>query len=678
MGRSYTQLERVVPKPVDSGDSDDSTRMKSNKVRNESRVAVVEKTKRKKVEEEGVADEENEEQLRLERKQARKAAKEAARQAEAAEQERKDRKAAKKAAKEAARQAEELAEATDELVKETKKAEKQSAEEAEAAEQERKDRKAAKKAAKEAARQAEELAEEQKAEGKGLKRKKCKEDEVEDTQSHKKAKTDPTQAAPHEEKAIAGPQEEFEDVVEVRVSGSNSKSQEMNPWMQFKDVKTSGPGGCLPPRAIEFLQKDKGFKKPTAIQSYCWPIACAERDLIGIAKTGSGKTIAFLLPMFPRIMIAKTGFKKGPYMVVLAPTRELAVQIEQEAVTLQKCTGVRTVCVYGGAPKGQQINALSKGTDILVGCPGRMNDFLDNVDKFTGKTILSLENCTSLVLDEADRMLDMGFEPQIRKVLGHITSKRQTMLFSATWPKEVRALASEFLDDPIQVRVGSGDSFQGNKDIEQRIVVLDSDSAEEASARVRKEELLKILKAHPNEMCLIFCAMKRTAADLANDLWKEQMSVRGIHGDLDQWARDEALRCFRTGEAKILVATDVAARGLDIKGIALVVNYDPAGNQEDHVHRIGRTGRAGQKGVAYTFLGKGDIRQAQEIVQVFQSAGQEVPQHLQEVASQRLNNWKTRKAAMWNRSRYGSKGGKGGKGGSGRGGGKGGKGKGKR
>lgn len=448
------------------------------------------------------------------------------------------------------------------------------------------------------------------------------------------------------------------DVVDARVCGLGHGNKRFQPWSQFKDVRKESVFGRLVPASVDVMVQ-MGFAAPTVIQAYCWPIACAGRDLIGIAKTGSGKTLAYLLPAFPRILASKVGarassgfYKATPSVVVLAPTRELAVQIEQEASRFQSTCGIVTVCVYGGASKTDQINALGRGSDIIVATAGRLNDFLAKPDKFTGKTIITLSAVGYVVLDEADRMLDMGFEPQIRTILKHIPGNRQTLLFSATWPPEVRDLAAEFISNPLHVSVGSCDHFQANADVEQRVCLLECDSTGSADRGAKKAELRRILKNHQSEMCIVFCAMKKTAAVLADELWADGFSAIGLHGDLAQWQRDEAMSSFTRGDCKILVATDVAARGLDVQGITFVVNYDPADQVDDHVHRTGRTGRAGKKGVAYTLLGKAEVRQAKLVADVIRKAGQTVPNDLAALERMPTGNWKTRKSAEWrNRTR---------------------------
>lgn len=404
---------------------------------------------------------------------------------------------------------------------------------------------------------------------------------------------------------------------------------------EFAQVHVFGPSGeQVPPAVTSFQQAQElfpevlihklleaGFAAPTPIQAHTWAIGVAGRDVIGIAKTGSGKTLAFLMPGFLKITQSRSRY---PQLCVLAPTRELACQIEAEAEKFGRAAGIRTVCCYGGAPRGQQLGALRRGAQVIVACPGRLNDFIQSGS-------VSLGSVSYLVLDEADRMLDMGFEPQIRQVIKEVPEQRQTLLFTATWPREVRSLASEFLKRPIHVQTGAVHEMTVNKDIEQRVTFC-SDEADKA------QQLLQILHSlGRGDRCLIFCEMKRSCEILANDLMQYHgvPAVR-IHGDMAQYERTAALEAFKSGHSPILCATDVAARGLDIKGVTCVINYDAAGSGKDYVHRIGRTGRAGHKGLAYSLLilHKED-KKAQEIASVLVRSGAIIPPELERFVQRR-------------------------------------------
>eukprot|EP00439_Symbiodinium_sp_Y106_P029817 s2942_g3.t1 len=407
---------------------------------------------------------------------------------------------------------------------------------------------------------------------------------------------------------------------------------------------------CGFPKQIMASIFNLGFAAPTPIQAYCWPVAGAGRDVVGIAKTGSGKTLAFLLPPFTSFLgVRPSG---GPSMLVMAPTRELAVQIQSEAERFGRRLGVYSVCVYGGAPRGPQLRELRALCHLVVGTPGRLNDYLEGGE-------LKLDYCKNLVLDEADRMLDMGFEPQIRTLIKAIPRDRQTMMFSATWPREVRNLAQDYLHRPVYIQIGSHEAT-ANKDIKQEVMICNGQ-------RDKTENLLDILSGvDRQERVIVFTNTKKLCESLASELYRSRFHVVTIHGDKEQRERDQALHSFKTGRTPIMLATDVAARGLDIKGVKLVVNYDVASSPDDHIHRIGRTGRAGVPGKAVTFLDSRETKEAREVMRSMEKVGQEVPPELRELADAGGGG-----GGRYGSNRYGKGGGKGGnrKGGGGGGGG---------
>ncbi|KAH7037794.1 P-loop containing nucleoside triphosphate hydrolase protein [Microdochium trichocladiopsis] len=315
-----------------------------------------------------------------------------------------------------------------------------------------------------------------------------------------------------------------------------------------KPVETFDEAGF--PRYVMDEVKAQGFPAPTAIQSQGWPMALSGRDVVGIAETGSGKTLTYCLPAIVHInaqpLLAPGD---GPIVLVLAPTRELAVQIQQEITKFGKSSRIRNTCVYGGVPRGPQIRDLSRGVEVCIATPGRLIDMLEG-----GKT--NLRRVTYLVLDEADRMLDMGFEPQIRKIISQIRPDRQTLMYSATWPKEVRALAAEFQTDFIQVNIGSLD-LSANHRITQIVEVV---SESEKRDRMIKH-LEKVMEDHSNK-CLIFVGTKRVADDITRFLRQDGWPALSIHGDKQQNERDWVLDQFKTGKSPVMVATDVASRGI--------------------------------------------------------------------------------------------------------------------
>uniref|UniRef100_A0AAY4DG53 RNA helicase n=1 Tax=Denticeps clupeoides TaxID=299321 RepID=A0AAY4DG53_9TELE len=354
------------------------------------------------------------------------------------------------------------------------------------------------------------------------------------------------------------------------------------------------------------------FKEPTAIQAQGFPLALSGRDMVGIAQTGSGKTLAYLLPAIVHINhqpYLERG--DGPICLVLAPTRELAQQVQQVAYDYGKSSRIKSTCVYGGAPKGPQIRDLERGVEICIATPGRLIDFLE-----AGKT--NLRRCTYLVLDEADRMLDMGFEPQIRKIVDQIRPDRQTLMWSATWPKEVRQLAEDFLRDYVQINVGALE-LSANHNILQIVDVCSENEKENKLLQLMEE-----IMAEKENKTIIFVETKKRCDDLTRRMRRDGWPAMCIHGDKSQPERDWVLTEFRSGKAPILIATDVASRGLDVEDVKFVINYDYPNSSEDYIHRIGRTARSTNKGTAYTFFTPGNLRQARELVRVLEEARQAI------------------------------------------------------
>lgn len=374
------------------------------------------------------------------------------------------------------------------------------------------------------------------------------------------------------------------------------------------------------PDYVMMTVRQNGWKSPTPIQAQGWPMAMSGKDVVGIAQTGSGKTLAFMLPGIVHINhqpYLERG--DGPIVLALVPTRELAQQVAQVATEFGSSSRVRNCCVYGGAPKGPQIRDLERGAEICIATPGRLIDFLE-----AGKT--NLRRCTYLVLDEADRMLDMGFEPQIRKIIEQIRPDRQTLMWSATWPKEVRTLAEEFLKDPWHVNIGAL-QLHANHNILQIVdVCMDSEKDHKLF------RLLEEIMGEKENKTIIFTETKRRADDLTRRMRREGWPAICIHGDKSQPERDFVLNEFRTGKAPILVATDVASRGLDVEDIKFVINFDYPACSEDYVHRIGRTARATRTGTAYTFFTPANMKQAKDLIDVLREANQQINPKLMQMS----------------------------------------------
>ncbi|KAM9184902.1 putative ATP-dependent RNA helicase DDX46 [Mergus octosetaceus] len=365
--------------------------------------------------------------------------------------------------------------------------------------------------------------------------------------------------------------------------------------------------------------KKHGYEKPTPIQSQAIPAIMNGRDLIGIAKTGSGKTIAFLLPMFRHIMDQRALEEgEGPIAVIMTPTRELALQITKECKKFSKTLGLRVVCVYGGTGISEQIAELKRGAEIIVCTPGRMIDML----AANNGRVTNLRRVTYVVLDEADRMFDMGFEPQVMRIVDNVRPDRQTVMFSATFPRAMEALARRILSKPIEVQVG-GRSVVCS-DVEQHVIVIEEEN--------KFLKLLELLGHYQEKGSVIIFVDKQEHADgLLKDLMRASYPCLSLHGGIDQYDRDSIINDFKNGTCKLLVATSVAARGLDVKQLMLVVNYSCPNHYEDYVHRAGRTGRAGNKGFAYTFITEDQARYAGDIIKALELSGNPIPTDLEKL-----------------------------------------------
>ncbi|KAJ8955957.1 hypothetical protein NQ314_006806 [Rhamnusium bicolor] len=387
------------------------------------------------------------------------------------------------------------------------------------------------------------------------------------------------------------------DFYEPHVNSKNRSQHDIDSYREVNDIIVRGDDvpypnfcfeeGSFPDYVMQILLK-QGFNEPTAIQSQGWPVVLSGRDLVGIAQTGSGKTLAYMLPATVHINNQQRPQRgEGPIALILAPTRELAQQIQKVAHDFGTTTMIRNTCIFGGSPKGPQARDLERGVEIVIATPGRLIDFLE-------KGTTNLQRCTYLVLDEADRMLDMGFEPQIRKIIQQIRPDRQVLMWSATWPKQVQALAEEFLVNYVQKQ------------------------------KKKVDDITKVIK-------------------------RDGFSAICIHGDKSQPERDYVLSEFRNGKFSILVATDVAARGLDVEDVKYVINYDYPNSSEDYVHRIGRTGRCQQAGTAYAFFTSNNQRQAKDLIAVLEEAGQNVSAQLQELAQAARSNQNSRN--RWHNNR---------------------------
>lgn len=432
------------------------------------------------------------------------------------------------------------------------------------------------------------------------------------------------------------------EVPEIR----NMTSEEVDKYKtEMEGIKTKGKG-CPRPiktwaqcgvskKVLEVLKRNN-FEKPTPIQCQAIPAIMSGRDIIGIAKTGSGKTLAFLIPMFRHILDQpRLQPGDGPIAVIMTPTRELATQIYGQCRKFTKylthtdrTSGIegkdarlRVVAVYGGTPISEQIGDLKPGAEIVVCTPGRMIDML----AANSGRVTNLRRCTYIVLDEADRMFDMGFEPQVMRIIDGIRPDRQTVMFSATFPRIMEALARRILDKPIEVQVGGRSVVC--KEVEQNIVVINEDD--------KFLKLLEILGKFSTQGSAITFVDKQEHADmLLKELMHASYTCLALHGGIDQNDRDSTISDFKNGKVNVLVATSVAARGLDVKHCIVVINYDCPNHYEDYVHRCGRTGRAGNKGYAYTFITPEQGRYSNDLIKALDSSGNPIPENLQNLFNQ--------------------------------------------
>ncbi|WP_433873599.1 DEAD/DEAH box helicase [Saccharopolyspora sp. CA-218241] len=329
---------------------------------------------------------------------------------------------------------------------------------------------------------------------------------------------------------------------------------------------------------------DSGIERTFAIQELTLPLALRGEDLIGQARTGTGKTLGFGVPLLQRLTIPGDG---TPQALVVVPTRELCLQVTRDLTEAGKHLGIRTVAVYGGRPYEEQISALQSGVDLVIGTPGRLLDLAEQRHLVLGKV-------RGLVLDEADEMLDLGFLPDIERILRMVPEQRQTMLFSATMPGPILTLARTFMTQPTHIRAEQADEGAVHERTRQFIY--------RAHAMDKNELIARTLQAKDRGLAMIFTRTKRTAQKLADDLTERGFAAGAVHGDLGQGAREKALRAFRSGKVDTLVATDVAARGIDVAGVTHVINLQCPDDEKTYVHRIGRTGRAGREGVAITLV----------------------------------------------------------------------------
>ncbi|KAM0300329.1 hypothetical protein HYE67_010479 [Fusarium culmorum] len=450
--------------------------------------------------------------------------------------------------------------------------------------------------------------------------------------SKKEKKTTTTEASSNSEAPSSGsytqtialsnvPQAEIDEFLsknEIHITDPKTENVTLRPVLEFHQLPATN---LLEKKPSPFAN----YKAPTPIQSASWPFTLSGRDVIGVAETGSGKTMAFALPCVEAISALKHKHTKA---VVVSPTRELAMQTYEQMASVAALNRMKCVCLYGGASKDDQRNLLNRGADIIVATPGRLKDFMSD-------GTVDLSHSAFAVLDEADRMLDKGFEEDIKMILSSCPprEKRQTLMFTATWPQSVQTLAATFMVSPVKIAIGSGGKETAGGAVELQANARISQSVEVLEPRGKEFRLLEVLKEHQqgskkNDRILVFCLYKKEATRIENFLSRKGIRVGGIHGDLRQEQRTRSLEAFKSGQTPVLVATDVAARGLDIPEVKLVINVTFPLTIEDYVHRIGRTGRAGKTGQAITFFTVEDKSHSGSLVNILRGANQPVPEDL--------------------------------------------------
>lgn len=445
---------------------------------------------------------------------------------------------------------------------------------------------------------------------------------------------------------------DFKKYDSVRVDSSGKAASRIPSCQTFDEIFIIFK--CLPSWLRENVKRC-GYLAPTPVQKHAVPAALVGRDIMVCAQTGSGKTAAFLLPLIAALD-PKKGCEYGghtfkgaaaPLGVVMSPTRELCEQIHVEARKLTFNSPYRPIVIVGGMSAWQQIRELARGVDLLTATPGRLQDFVD-------RGIISLKNVEFCVLDEADRMLDMGFEPAVRKLVLRSdmpsSESRQTMMFSATFQPEIQGMAQDFLFE--YVWLGVGRVGGANESVTQTIVQIKNSEKGQALIKIMGEDVhgAPLNDGELVPLTMVFCGMKKSCNWIVEKLRSSGVSAGCINGDMEQWERSQTLKEFKSGTIRALVATDVAARGLDIPAVARVINYDLPGNIDDYVHRIGRTGRIGNRGLAIGFfvlesedgrdqagrpMDMHNINLAPQLVETLASANAEVPEWLEQVAGVR-------------------------------------------